>query len=96
MTAFVVGYVNVTDPAWLETYGPAVEKQVEAHGGKYIARATEIESLEGGMAVPSAAVILEFPDGAAARAWYNSDEYAPMIKLRQSGSTADLLVFDGL
>jgi len=96
MSAYVVGYVNITDPSWLETYGPAVEAQVQSHGGKYIARATEIDQLEGGMSVPSAAVILEFPDAASARAWYDSDEYAPMIQLRQSGSTGDLMLFDGL
>ena len=96
MSAYIVCYVTVTDPSWLEEYGPKVEAQVEAHGGRYLARAGEIEHLEGDIAVPSAAVILEFPDAVAARAWYNSDEYAPMIQLRQSGSNGDLKLFDGL
>ncbi len=96
MSAYVVGYVTLTDPSWLEEYGPKVEAQVQAHGGRYLARAGEIEKLEGDISIPSAAVVLEFPDADAARAWYNSDEYAPMLKLRQSGSTGDLLLFDGL
>ena len=96
MVAYVVGYVTVTDPSWMEEYGPKVEAQIQAHGGKYLARATEIDHLEGDIAVPSAAVVLEFPDADSARAWYNSDEYAPLIKLRQSGSNGDLKLFDGL
>lgn len=96
MSAYVVGYVTVTDPSWVEEYGPKVEAQVQAHGGKYIARAAEIEKLEGSMDVPSVAVVLEFPTADAARAWYNSDEYAPMIKLRQTGSNGDLMLFEGL
>ena len=96
MAAYVIGMVTVHDPSWIEEYGPKVEAIVEAHGGKYIARSTEPEKLEGGTPLPTATVVLEFPTIEQARSWYNSAEYQPWIKLRQAGSTGDLILVDGL
>jgi uncharacterized protein (DUF1330 family) len=33
---------------------------------------------------------------AQARAWYHDPAYAPMIKLRQSGSDLDFILIEGL
>lgn len=96
MTAYVIGMVTVTDPSWIEEYGPAVAAQVEAAGGKYIVRDMEMEHLEGSASQPSVIVVLEFPDRAAAHAWYDSSDYAPYIKMRQAGSNGDLFLVDGL
>lgn len=96
MAAYIIGQITVTDPSWLEEYVPKVQAQVESHGGRYLARNTEIEKLEGPDALPSAAVILEFPSAAKAKEWYNSSEYQPFIKARQAGSTGNLLLLEGL
>ena len=48
MAAYVIGAITVTDPSWLEEYGPAVHALVESHGGKYIVRDMETVHLEGG------------------------------------------------
>ncbi len=96
MTAYVVGLVTVHDGSWVEDYIPKVEALVEAHGGRYLARSTEVDSLEGEAAVPTVAVILEFPDQATARKWHASAEYEPFLKARQAGATGDLFVLDGL
>ena len=34
MTVYVVGTLTVTDPSWIAEYGPAVDAQVQAAGGK--------------------------------------------------------------
>jgi len=96
MTVYVVALVTVTDPSWIAEYGPAVDAQVQAAGGKYIVRELEIEQLEGSSAVPTVMVVLEFPDKAAARSWYDSSEYAPFMKARQAGSNGDLFMVNGL
>lgn len=95
MPAYIIGTVTVTDPSWVEKYVPAVAKLVEQHGGKYIVSTPEIDVLEGGPA-PSLSVVLEFPTVAQAKAWYDSDEYAPWIKSRNSGSNGNLFLVDGL
>lgn len=40
--------------------------------------------------------MLEFPDGAAARAWWNSPEHPPAKAVRQSCSTAQMLLVERL
>ena len=42
--------------------------------------------------MPSAIVVIEFPSMAAAKAWYSDPAYAPLIKLRQSGSDLDFIL----
>ena len=95
MPAYIIGTVTVTDPSWVESYIPNVQAQVEAAGGRYISRG-EPEHLEGEAGQPSVAVIIEFADKDAARAWYDSSEYAPYREARQAGSTGDLFLLDGL
>jgi uncharacterized protein (DUF1330 family) len=40
--------------------------------------------------------VLEFPSMAQARSWYNDPEYAPLIKLRQTGADLDFILVEGL
>ncbi|MBT3171315.1 MAG: DUF1330 domain-containing protein [Rhodospirillaceae bacterium] len=96
MAAYVYGAVTVTDPSWLEEYGPAVDAMVQKNGGKYVARDLAPDHLEGGGSQPTVIVILEFPTKEQARAWYDSPEYQPFIKMRQGGATGDLFLVDGL
>jgi uncharacterized protein (DUF1330 family) len=44
---------------------------------------------------PERNVVIEFPDMAAAKAWYGSAEYGPLVKVRQSASTGSLLLVEG-
>ncbi|MCH8183159.1 MAG: DUF1330 domain-containing protein [Proteobacteria bacterium] len=94
MPAYVIGNITVTDPSWVEKYVPAVAKIVEKYGGKYIVNTPEVDVLEGGPA-PSVTVVLEFPTVEQAKKWYDSDDYAPWIEARKSGSHGDLFLVDG-
>ena len=96
MAAYVIGSVTVHDPSWLEEYGPADNAVVDANGGKYIVRDLEPNHLEGGGAVPTVIVVLEFPTAEQARTWYDSPEYQPYIKMRQAGASGDLFMVSGL
>ncbi len=95
MAAYMVFEVNVTDPSWREEYGPTTAKLVAKHGGKYLA-ASPAEKMEGDRALPSVVVILEFPSADAAKAWHADVDYQPMIKLRNSGSSAEALLVPGM
>ena len=39
--------------------------------------------------------MIEFPDMVAARAWYGSQEYRPLITLRQSVATGPVILVEG-
>ena len=96
MPAYVIGQVQMRDASWREEYGPKVEKLLEKHGGRYLIRGGRAASLEGEAPLPDVWVMLEFPSMEKAQAWYNDPEYAPLIKLRQTGSDAEIVVVEGL
>jgi uncharacterized protein (DUF1330 family) len=96
MTAYAIGRLQMRDPSWVKAYGPATERLVHKHGGRYLVRGTAMERLEGSGPLPSVMVVIEFPSAAHARAWYGDPEYLPLIRLRQGGSDLDFVLVEGL
>ena len=95
MPAYVIASVTeARDADKLAEYRRGNTDVVAAHGGRFIVRGGEHETLEGDWD-PVRLVIMEFPDMAAARAWYDSDEYARLRQLRQSASDTDIVLVDG-
>jgi uncharacterized protein (DUF1330 family) len=74
-------------------YLEQVEATVAPYGGKWLAQGAG-EVIEG--AWPGAVVLIEFPDRAAATAWYNSPEYQAILPLRTRNAISDLIFIDGL
>ena len=97
MAAYAVGLYNMQDLSWLPAYRAKVPALLGKHGGHYIARAigSRWEMLEGRRPAITGVTILEFPSMDNARAWHNDPEYAPLIKLRQTGSLLDLVLVEG-
>ena len=96
MAAYAIGRLEMRDPSWVQEYGPKTAALVAKYGGKYLVRGQSVERLEGTGKLPSVVVVLEFPSMEQARAWYNDPDYAPMIKLRQTGSDLDFVLVEGL
>jgi uncharacterized protein (DUF1330 family) len=95
MPAYVIaGVSDAWDQAKLTEYRERNTEVVAAHGGRFIARGGPHDVLEGDWN-PKRLVIIEFPDMAAAHAWHESEAYAPLIALRQSASSTDMLVVEG-
>ena len=97
MAAYVIVRVlEVRDTGWRAEYGPKTTALIQKHGGKFLVSGGAMERLEGSGKLPSNILVLEFPSKEHAKAWYNDPEYAPLIKLRQSGSDAELVLVEGL
>lgn len=95
MPAYVVALIHsISDAETYKRYVAQVEATLQPFGGRFLARKPEPVPLEGGPA-PSRAVILSFPDEAAARAWHASPAYQPVMRLRQSASSGTLLLLPG-
>ena len=94
MAAYVIGEIEVTDPALYEEYRKQVPAVVQKYGGRFVVRGGKVEPLEGGWA-PKRLVALEFPSLEQAQKWYRSPEYAPLIKLRRKASRGKLLIVEG-
>jgi uncharacterized protein (DUF1330 family) len=94
MTAYVVGEIEVTDPAVYDEYRKQVAATIAQYQGAFKARGGKAEGLEGGWS-PKRIVVLEFPSYELALKWYRSPEYAPLIKLRQRASRGKLILVEG-
>ena len=95
MKAYVIVNVNVNDPARYAEYAKAATPTVAAHGGRYIARGGRAEKLEGSVSV-NRIVVLEFPSYDQAKGWYDSPEYRAAASIRQSCSSGDLILVEGI
>jgi uncharacterized protein (DUF1330 family) len=96
MPAYVIGRLQIHDPSWVSEYVAKNEIILRKHGGRYLVRTGKIDSIEGDTPLPSAVVVLEFPSREQAEAWYRDPEYAPLIEMRQRGSSGDAILVDRL
>jgi uncharacterized protein (DUF1330 family) len=95
MAAYVVVDLDITDPAVFDDYRKQVPATLAPYGGRFIIRGGATEILEGDWA-PKRMVVLEFPDRAAAKAWWSSNEYAAAKAQRQRSARTRLIVVDGV
>jgi len=96
MTAYVVGRMNIQTRDWMEEYFAKVPALIEEHGGEFLVKGGEPQSLEGDDAPPDAAFVITFPSSEAALGFWNSKEFAPLVELRQTGSTLEAQLYSGL
>ena len=71
MPAYFVAEFEHTNRDAMRPYTEAVPATIAQYGGRYLTRAGATELVEGGPE-PKRIVILEFPDVAAIKRWYNS------------------------
>lgn len=79
--AYLVADVTMNDPERYSEYIKTVPALVAKYGGKYLVRASAVHPLEGDLGI-SRVTIVEFESMDAARRFYESAEYAPLLKLR--------------
>jgi uncharacterized protein (DUF1330 family) len=94
MAAYVIVDIAVQNAEVFAEYRKQVPATVEKYRGRFLARGGAHEALEGDWR-PHRVVVLEFPDMAAARAWYNSPEYGPLLKMRLSAATGSVILVEG-
>lgn len=82
------------DPEAIRPYGRAVVALAAKFGGRFIALADRPEAVEGSPDLRRV-VILEFPSLSAARAFWDSPEYAEVKTLREGLGTVEAVLFEG-
>jgi uncharacterized protein (DUF1330 family) len=85
----------VKDLVRYDDYRKRVMATLEPYHGRFLVRRGKVEALEGTWK-PQRFVILEFPDAAAARAWWNSEAYAEPKAIRQSASHTEMILVEGI
>jgi len=94
MAAYLIADIEVTDAEGYDAYRRQVPATVAKYGGRFAARGGAVEALEGGW-TPKRVVVLEFPTMDALKRWYHSEDYKPLIELRQKASRGSLIAIEG-
>tara|TARA_A100001037_G_scaffold205344_1_gene183687 strand:+ start:10573 stop:10863 length:291 start_codon:yes stop_codon:yes gene_type:complete len=92
---FIADQQEVTDHEVMKTYSGKVTETIEQYGGKFVCRGGDPEVIEGQWPVRRI-IVLEFPDRAALKSWYDSPEYADLKAMRLSSSRSNVLALDGI
>ncbi len=94
MAAYIVGLIHVDDPQGYERYRARTPEVIARHGGRFVIRGGAPEVLEGDWPAPRV-VVIEFPDAAAARRFYDSPDYQAILPLRQGAARGTLALLPG-
>ena len=94
MAAYVIGDVEVTEPAAFQEYRNRLGATIEQYGGRFVIRGGRVNSKEGDWQ-PHRLLMLEFPSFEQAERWYNSSEYKPLIAIREKAARTHLIIAEG-
>lgn len=95
MSAYIIVDTKITNETEYEEYKRLAKPIVEKHGGLYRVRGGTLDIIEADLWTPTRIVILEFPDMSSARAFIDSEEYAPVKKMRHQNAECTLFIVDG-
>ncbi len=93
MTAYMLMDIDIHDPEGYSKYPPQVWPLIARHGGKITHRMNNFEVVEGDWC-PRRVLLAEFPDKAAAMAFFEDPDYLPIKELRLNTSSAMIVLGD--
>jgi uncharacterized protein (DUF1330 family) len=94
MPAYLVAEMEVSDPKTYERYRAQVPEVLATYGGRFLVRGGTAEAKEG-TPPASRVAIIEFPDMAAARRFYDGPDYQAVLPLRLAASQGRLYLVEG-
>ncbi|MEO3473542.1 DUF1330 domain-containing protein [Roseomonas sp. CAU 1739] len=95
MAAYLLANLTIRDAQQFEAYRQAVPAVIARFGGRYLVRGGALEVKEGEPGLDRV-VILEFPDMAALRGFYDSADYAPLLALRLAAADGTVALIEGV
>ena len=96
MTAYMIVDTQVENPDEYEEYKKLAKPVIESYGGTYLARGGELDISETDLWTPTRIVLVAFPDMVSARAFVDSQEYAPVRPMRRKNAKCTLFLVDGI
>ena len=96
MPAYMIVTAAIHDrEKFIAGYGAKAAELIGQFGGEYLLRGPGAELLEGDFGDGAGMVISKWPDREAAKAFWNSPEYAEAKKLREGLADVQVLLIDG-
>lgn len=95
MSYYSILAVTPLNEEWIPAYiGPA-NTLAAKHGGRYLARTSDHEQLEGSNQDAAIRIIIEWPSKEAALSFINDPDYKPHLKARTAGSESFHFLIQG-
>lgn len=95
MPAYMIITARIHDrERFVSGYGKAAAELVARFGGRYVLRAPGALALEGQGGDGASVVISEWPDKAAALAFWNSPDYAAVKQLREGLAEVEVVLVE--
>jgi uncharacterized protein (DUF1330 family) len=94
MVAYFIAQIKWDSPEAREIYVKGLSGMVEKYGGRYLVTSSESRIVEGEW-LPGRLVVVEFPTMASLRAWYDSEEYRPVLQQRLKSSHSTAVIVEG-
>lgn len=95
MAVYVVAQGRVENRDMLNEYVGKALRTIRASGGRVLGFDESPDIIEGEVGHPRT-VIVEFPSHEAFRAWYDSDAYQAILRLRLDSTPGTMIVVNGL
>ena len=95
MAAYVIVDVDIADEERAAHYRELSGPSVTRHGGRFLVRGGATSVFEGDWE-PRRTVVIEFPTMTAARAWYDSDDYAEARAVRADAGAWRMVAVEGV
>lgn len=94
MAAYFFCTMTIHDPETYRKYTDLTPAIVARHGGKFLTRGDLVTTHEG-ESFDERMVLLEFPDRAAAEAFYNDPAYQQASQFRRASSKGRMILQEG-
>ena len=94
MSAYAILQINITNQENYKEYLNQVTTIVKKHQGDYIVRGGKSDVVLGKWDYQRT-VDVKFPSYEAAIQWYNSEDYAPIKKIREDNSEGNCIIIEG-
>jgi uncharacterized protein (DUF1330 family) len=92
---YSVAEMEITDRNWVPEYVKNVTQIVEQRGGRFLARTSKVEKIEGERKLRQIFLIIEWPSKEIAEAFYECEEYRPYRESRIAGARSEFLLVAG-
>jgi uncharacterized protein (DUF1330 family) len=95
MAAYFISDASVKNAEALGMFRARAAASISRHGGRYIARSSSVQTVEGTW-TPNVIIIIEFPDLERAKTWYRSAEYASALAVRDDAISRHMILVEGM
>lgn len=95
MASIMIADIRVNDPDSYDNYKKGVAPLIAKHGGEYLVRGGQCETLEGDW-TPGRLVVVRFPTRDGVEAFFDDPAYQDLKRLRQRTADSRIVVVDGV